>query len=107
MSQKSLLEEDSSTRPRSHPRVSSLASNRDHDSDDDYSTAMSKPEVLTLSTIKALFLDPKGLYLVTYAWLFGMCECFALFYCRQVSHVSLSCAAAFWVTFFGGMLDIS
>ncbi|KAI5119914.1 hypothetical protein M0805_000879 [Coniferiporia weirii] len=43
---------------------------------------MSKPEVLSLSSIVDLF-DLKGLYLIGYSWLFGM---------------------SLWVTFFGGVI---
>ena len=35
---------------------------------------MSKPEIINLSHVFGLF-DLKGLYLIGYAWLFGMCEC--------------------------------
>ena len=77
----------------------------DHDGDDDcYSTTMSELEVLTLSTLKALLLDLKGLYLVTYAWLFGMCEYFKSLYHDQETEAEAALrAVAFWVTFFGGM----
>lgn len=44
---------------------------------------MSKVEVLTVSTILGLF-SLKGLYLVGYAWLFGMCESFGLRIVRAV-----------------------
>ncbi|KAF8898434.1 hypothetical protein BD779DRAFT_1483923 [Infundibulicybe gibba] len=43
---------------------------------------MTKVEVLTLSSIYSL-VSPNGLYLVGYAWLFGM---------------------SFWITFFGGVI---
>ena len=57
---------------------------------------MTKVEVLTLSSIFGL-VSPKGAYLLAYAWLYGMCRCYA-------SNIKLSLIIlhlALWVTFFG------
>ena len=35
---------------------------------------MAKAELLTLSSLLGLF-SPQGVYLLAYAWLFGMCKC--------------------------------
>ena len=35
---------------------------------------MAKIEVLTAKSLVGMF-SPSGLYIIAYAWLFGMCEC--------------------------------
>ena len=65
---------------------------------------MSKPEIINLSHVFGLF-DLKGLYLIGYAWLFGMCELVLVSMVNARSHESTILWTALWVTFFGGTLQ--
>ena len=53
---------------------------------------------ISVSSLSTL-LRPSGLYLVAYAWLFGMCTCLHSVSTVQVADID----PALWVTFFGGM----
>lgn len=55
-------------------------------------------KVLTFSSTIGL-VNFDGLYLIGYAWLFGMCE---LNPCFQWPVLTFECVEAIWISFFGG-----
>lgn len=67
-----------------------------------HSSAMSvysKPEVLSIDSLLEL-LNLRGVYVVGYGWLVGMCE-----YCtRRYMSPNLCDYPAIWVTFIGGFI---